>query len=233
MLYIPGRFRRRRTQTLTQPPHLRELTRQQPRHLRLERPRVHDLSQRRIRRQRQQIPRHIKRPRLQRPLIRLLLHRLRLRDGRGQRPRHALAHLVIAAKQQLYRLPEQPRLPRQIGRVPPRPPKILVPRRALLPIPALLVLKHNRRQQAQPLHRHRDVRQIRNRPMPILKVERVQELLSLLRADLFQRLAQGQRRPRILRHRIRQHFGVCAMNRIDLRLVLLPVFATHPVLSVS
>ena len=88
----------------------------------------------------------------------------------------------------------------EVGCVIPALLEILIPRRPLLPVPSLLVCKFNRRQNRQPLDRQRNVRQVRNRAVPILKIESVEKLLRLLRADLPQRLLHRQRRPRVLRH---------------------------------
>ena len=59
------------------------------------------------------------------------------------------------------------------------------------------------------------MRQVRNRPVPILKIKSIEKLLGLLRADLHQRLAHRQRRPRVLRHRIRQHLRLRAVDSVD------------------
>ena len=58
--------------------------RQQMRNLRLQSARIDDLAQRSVRRQRQQIPRDIEGPRLQRALVRILLHLGRLRRDADQ-----------------------------------------------------------------------------------------------------------------------------------------------------
>ena len=104
--------------------------------------------------------------------------------------------------------------------IPARLQEILVPRRALLPVPPLLVHQHNRRQQAQPLHRKGNVGQIRYRAVPVLEIKGVQELLRPLRADLRQGLPHGQRRPRILGHGVGQHLGIGAMNGKNVGLVV-------------
>ena len=61
-MYIPSCTRSRIPQLLPQPPHFPMRIRKQPRNLRLQSARIHNLAQRSIRRQRQQIPRYIKRP---------------------------------------------------------------------------------------------------------------------------------------------------------------------------
>ena len=90
--------------------------------------------------------------------------------------------------------------------------KVLVARRTLLPVPALLIHQHNGRQQAQPFHRERDVRQVGNGAVAVLKIKGVQKLLGALGADLGQRLAHRQRGAGILGHGIGQNFRVGAMN---------------------
>ena len=85
--HIPRRIARRLAQLRPQLANLRKLRRQQPRHLRLQRARIHNLPQRSIRRQRQQIPRRIERPRLQRPRIALRLHLRRAAESPPSAPR--------------------------------------------------------------------------------------------------------------------------------------------------
>jgi len=107
----------------------------------------------------------------------------------------------------------------EIGEKPARFHKVLVARRALLAVPALLVHQHNGRQQAQPLHGKGHVRQVGNRAMPVLKIKGVQKLLGALRADLCQRLAHRERGAGILGHGIRQDLGVGAVDGVDIGLV--------------
>jgi hypothetical protein len=60
--------------------------------------------------------------------------------------------------------------------------------------------------------------QIGDGAMSVLEVEGVENLLGALRADLRQRLLHGERRPRILCHRVGQHLGVRTMDGIDIGL---------------
>src|SRR5713101_9630211 len=65
--------------------------------------------------------------------------------------------------------------------------EILIACGALLPIPALLVSQLNCCQNREPLDRQRNMRQVGNRAVAILKVKSIEKLLRLLRADLAQR----------------------------------------------
>src|SRR3954465_10207387 len=80
--------------------------------------------------------------------------------------------------------------------------EILVARGALLSVPALLIDENNRRQNRQLLNGKRQMRQIGNRAVSVLEIKCVEKLLSLLLADLLERLLHGQRRARILGHGI-------------------------------
>ena len=61
------------------------------------------------------------------------------------------------------------------------------------------------------------MREIGDRGVTVLKVEGVEKLLGTLGADLGERFAQRQRGTGVLGHRIRQHLGLGAVNRIDIR----------------
>src|SRR5580693_942602 len=52
--------------------------------------------------------------------------------------------------------------------------------------------------------------------MPVLEVERVEKLLSLLLADLLERLLHGERRARVLGHGIGLNFGLHAIHGVNL-----------------
>ena len=165
--------------------------RKQMRHLRLESARVDDLSQRSIRSQRQKIARNIESPGTQRSLVRVLLHVGRLRRNPAEILKHRLRQLLVVGKQLIDGLPVKP--PRrsifpEIRRVVTALPEILVARRTLLPVPALLVRNHDRSQNRQPFNGERDMGQVGDRPVSILEVESVKEFLSLLRSNFLQRL---------------------------------------------
>jgi len=93
--------------------------------------------------------------------------------------------------------------------------EVLIARRPLLPIPALLVGDHDGRQDREFFNRQRHVRQIRNRTVPVLKVEGVEKLLRLLLADFAQRLFHRQRRARVLGHGIGLDLRFCAIHGVD------------------
>ena len=73
-MHIPRRAGAGGAQPLAQLAYLGVLIAQQPAHLGLQRARIHDLAQRGVGRQRQQIARHVEGPRPQRPLEALRLH---------------------------------------------------------------------------------------------------------------------------------------------------------------
>ena len=62
--------------------------------------------------------------------------------------------------------------------------------------------------------------------MAILKVKSIEKLLSFLLADLLQRFLHGERRARVLGHRISLHFGLHPVDGkdVDLRSSEAPVF---------
>ena len=199
--------------------HLGELARQEARDLRFQCAGVRDLAERRVRRERQEIPGCIEGTGLERALVGFGLHRLRPGDASLERLEHPRAEPLVRRKLRLDRGGVAVQFGAKIPRgVPTGVAEVLVARRALLPIPALLVDKLDRGQQRQPLDGHGDVGEVGNRAMAVLEVERVQKLLGALRTDLPQRLAQGQRRPRILCHGVGEHLGVRAVDGVDVGL---------------
>src|SRR5260370_28625240 len=91
----------------------------------------------------------------------------------------------------------------------------LVTRAALLAVPYWLV-NHGHRGQDRDLFQPEDeVRQVGDRAMAVLEVEGVEKLLSLLGAQLLDRLEHALARPRILRERIRLNLRWYADDRVD------------------
>ena len=102
---------------------------------------------------------------------------------------------------------------REIGRVVAALLEILIARGALLAVPALLVGHVDRRQNREPLNRQRDVRQVGDGAMAVLKIKGIEKLLRLLRADLLERFFHGERRARILGHGIGLNLRLYAVHR--------------------
>ena len=139
-LQVPGRMARGVPQLCAELAHLRERARKQARNLRLQRPGVHNLAQRRIGCERQQVARRIEGPRLQGALVALLLHAFGTRQSAPQRLGHPVAQALVGGKQRVHGgvvLHARARI--QGRRVPAGAPEVLVPRGALLAVPAGLI----------------------------------------------------------------------------------------------
>ncbi len=118
------------------------------RNLRLQRARIHNLAERSVGRQRQKVTRNVEGPRLQRALVRFLLHVGRFGSNVDQILRHVRRKRLVLGEQKIQCLAVEtsPLIIRpEIRRVIPTLLEVLIPRRPLLPIPALLVGQFNRR----------------------------------------------------------------------------------------
>jgi len=167
---------------------------EQSRHLGFERPRIHNLAQRGVGRERQQVARCIERASLQGPRVGIFFHLIGTRDYPLERLKHAGTEFVVGGEEALDGLGVVGAVVAvEVRGVPAGAAEVLVAGGALLAIPARLVHQRDGRQQAQLLHREGDVREVRDGAVAVLEVEGVEELLGLLRADLGERLAHGQR----------------------------------------
>ena len=212
-IYVVSRAGGRIFQRIAQLPHLLMGVRQQVRHLVLQGARIDDFAQRRIRRQRQQVAGDIESPRLERSFIRVLFHVGGLGSNVDQVLRHVQRKRVVLGKQEVHSLPIQ--LPPLIIRseircVVPALAKVLITRRPLLPIPALLVGQFNRRQNRKPLDGQREMRQISNRAVAVLEVKSVEKLFRFLGADLAQGFLHRKGRAGIFGHGISLNFRLYA-----------------------
>ena len=149
---VVRRRSRRPFQQRPQFAHLPMRLRQQMPDLRFQRPRVHDLAERCVRRQRQQVARNVERARAQRSLVSVRLHLRRPRRNARQILKCPLRNVFVRGKKKFNRLRiERPRrraLRAKIRRVVAALFKVLIARRSLLPIPPLLVNQHHGGQQA-------------------------------------------------------------------------------------
>ena len=196
--------------------------REQPRNLRFQGARVHDLAQGRVGRERQQVARHVEGPRLQGAVVGLRLHRLGAGDALAQGFVDGGGGALVGGEKVVDRIAVEfggRGIGAEFGKVPAGFLEVLIARGALLPVPALLIHQHDGGQQAQALDGEGDVRQVGNGAMAVLEIECVEELLGALGADFGQRFAHGERRTRVLGHGIGQHFGVGSVNGIDIGLV--------------
>ena len=188
MLHIPCRLGRRNTQFGAKLAHLGKLASKQARDLRLQSSGIHDLAEGSVRRQRKQISRDIECTSLQSAFIGFRLHGFGLPNRGLQGIQHSGANLVVSGKERCYDSRKLWRLLAKIRGMPTGQPEVLVARRALLTVPALLIHQFDRRQQTEALNRERNVCQIGDRAVAILEVEGVEKLFGPLGTDLRQRL---------------------------------------------
>src|SRR5580658_9146503 len=144
-------------------------------------PRVDDLPQRSIRSQRQQVARDVKGPRLQRALVRFLLHLGRLGRDADQVLRHMRRERLVLGEEKIKRLTIERAsfaVGAELRRVIAAFFEVLIAGRTLLPVPALLVGQLDSSENREPLYRQRDVRQVGNRAVTVLEVESVKKLLG-------------------------------------------------------
>src|SRR6266516_1996788 len=91
----------------------------------------------------------------------------------------------------------------------------LVARTALLAVPHGLVDNPDGSQDGDLLQPEHEVSQVGDRAVPVLKVEGVEELLGLLRAQFLDRLEHALARARVLGQRVRLYLGWYPDHRVD------------------
>ena len=119
------------------------------RHLRLQRARVDDFSQRRVRRQRQKVTRNIESAGAQRPLVGILLHVSGFRRNPAEILKHGLGKPLVVDQQLIERLPVERaggNVIAKIRSVVAALAEVLIASGALLAIPTLLVGDNDRGQ---------------------------------------------------------------------------------------
>ncbi len=170
--------------------------RKQVRHLRLQRARVHDFAERSVRSERQQVARNVEGPGLKSALVGFLLHVGRLGRDADQVLRHVGGERVVLGEKKIQSFAVELAgyvVGAELGRVVAAPLEILVAGGALLAVPSLFVGQFDGGENREPLDRQRDMRQVGDGAVAILKVERVEKFLRLLRADFAQGLLHRQR----------------------------------------
>ena len=195
---------------------------EQPRDLGLQRPRIHNLAQRGVGSQGQQVARYVKGARLERSLVGVRWHGFRAGNTPAQSIKDRRGGSLVGVKKLFDILGVELCRGGILAEIREKPAgfeKILVAGGALLPVPALLVHQDDGRQQAEPLNGHGNVGQIGDGAVAVLKIKGVQELLGALRADLRQRLAHGECGAGILGHGIGQHLRLGSVNGEDFGLV--------------
>jgi len=171
-----------------------------------------------VRRQRQQHASDVKRACAKRAAIEPVAHLGRPWHGVDQVLEQRSAQLLVGAEQALGGLAEHRfggSAEDFVGQMPTRLAERLVARAAFLAVPHRLVDDRDGCQDRDLLESEDQVRQVGNRPMPVLKVEGVEELLRFLRTQLLDAFQHALARARVFGQRIRLYFGRNADYRID------------------
>ncbi len=160
MAYVVGSIARCLLQQFTQSPDLGVRVRQQSRHLRLQGARADDLSERGVRRQRQQISRKVKGASPQSSFVGLLLHFIRPRRQLPQIPKHLVGEVTIFGEEQVNSLAVEgtrANIPAKIGNKVSTLLEVLIAGGTFLSVPAGLVDGYCRGKNRQTLDRKCEV----------------------------------------------------------------------------
>ena len=211
------------TQLCAQVPNLGGGMGEQARDLSFEGAGAHDLAERGIGCQRQQIAGDVEGAGAESALVSLQLQGFGARNAAAEQVEDSGADMLVGIEEAFYGFGVE--LGRfgifsEIREIPAGPEEVLVAGGTLLAVPAGLVDEGNGSQQTESLDGEGDVSQVGDGAMAILKIKGVEELLGALGTDFVERLAHGKRGAGVFGHGKGEDFGVGAVDGYYFGLVL-------------